>query len=123
MQDFRKLKVWQKAHELTLEVYRVTARFPREELFGLTSQLRRACASVPLNLAEGSGYAIDRARAHATQIAIASSCEVEYAFLLAHDLEYITASQYDSLREAIVEIRKMLMSLASHFRAEREPCS
>ncbi len=116
MQNFRDLKVWQRAHALTLDVYRLTRAFPKDEMYGLTSQLRRACASIGLNLAEGGGYATDKARANATQIAIASSCEVEYALLLARDLGYVPEPMYVDLEARVSEVRKMLVGLAAHFR-------
>lgn len=118
MQNFRDLKVWQKAHQVTLEIYRATAAFPREELFNLTSQLRRAAYSVPFNLAEGCGLATDKGRANATQIAIGSACEVDYALLLARDLGYLPVEIHTDLESKISEIRRMLIGLASHFRGE-----
>ena len=89
VKDFRELKVWQKAHELTLLVYRITTAFPREELYGLTSQLRRACSSIAANLAEGCGRSGDAEFARFCSIAMGSASELEYHPLLAKDLKLI----------------------------------
>src|SRR6266545_6431941 len=97
MKDFHELKVWQKAHQLTLAVYRVTAGFPREELYGLTSQLRRACSSVAANLAEGCGRQGDAEFARFCSIAMGSASEVEYHLLLAKDLKLLTPADYETL--------------------------
>ena len=89
MRDFRELKVWEKAHRLTLQVYRITKNFPSDEQFGLTVQLRRAAASVPTNIAEGCGRDSERELARFMSIAGGSASEVEYQLLLACDLNYI----------------------------------
>jgi len=78
LKDFRKLKVWEKSHDLTLAVYKATAAFPRKELYGLTSQIRRACASIPANIAEGCGRGGDPELARFLQIAMGSASELEY---------------------------------------------
>ncbi len=88
MQSFRNLSVWEKAHHLTLDVYRITERFPRTEMFGLTSQLRRASSSIAINLAEGAGVRSWNF-ARFVQIAFGSASEVEYELLLAHDLAFL----------------------------------
>lgn len=87
MKDFRSLQVWEKAHRLALEIYKATQDFPREESYGLTSQLRRAAASIPTNIAEGCGRGSDRELAQFIQIAVGSASEVEYLLELSHDLE------------------------------------
>ena len=111
MQDFRDLKVWQKAHELTLAVYRTTAKFPREELYGITSQLRRATASIPANLAEGRCRRSDRDFGRFVGIALGSASEVEYFILLSRDLGFIDTPVYDALAGQSQEVKKMLTSL------------
>jgi four helix bundle protein len=83
MQDFRDLRVWVLAHEVTLAVYRITAAFPREELFGLTSQIRRSAASIPANLAEGCGRNGNAEFARFCSIAMGSASELDYHLLLA----------------------------------------
>jgi len=119
MQDYRKLLVWQKAHEVVLAVYIATRGFPNDERFGLTSQLRRAAASVPLNIAESCGYPTDRARANAIQHAIASSCEVDYAITLAAALEYMSQDEASTLISQMTEVRRMLISLNNYLRRQQ----
>ena len=86
MQHFRNLLVWQKSHEMVLQVYRISRDFPREELYGLTSQLRRAAVSIPSNIAEGCSRGSDADFGRFLIIALGSSSEVEYQLLLARDL-------------------------------------
>ena len=111
MQDFRKLKVWERSHDLTLRVYELTAQFPREEIYGLTSQIRRACASIPTNIAEGCGRESPADFARFLQIAMGSASETEYLIQLSHDLKYFNAHQYVELTDEIVRIKKMLTAL------------
>ena len=119
MKDFRELKVWQKAHHLTLLIYRVTATFPREEAYGLTSQIRRACASIPANIAEGCGRSGDAELARFLQIAMGSACELEYHLLLAHDLGFINDAHYERLSPDVVEVKRMLTSFLQKLKADR----
>ncbi len=111
MKNFRELIVWQKAHQLTLDIYRVTSRFPKDEMFGLTSQLRRAAASIAANIAEGCGRSGEVEFARFLHIAAGSANEVEYHLLLARDLTYLTAEDYAHLANSINEIKRMLASL------------
>lgn len=111
MQDFKDLKVWQKAHELTIEVYRTTQGFARPEQFGLTAQIRRASGSIPSNIAEGCGRNSQREFAQFLQIAIGSANELEYQLLLAADLSYVERRTQRDLDVRIGEVRKMLSSL------------
>lgn len=108
MQDFHELKVWQKAHHLTLAVYQITAKFPREELFGLTSQIRRASSSVPANLAEGCGRNGNAEFARFCSIAMGSASELEYHLLLAKDLKLVKLQDYEELKVRITEVKRML---------------
>ena len=108
MRDFRDLVVWQKAHRLTLEVYRATRSFPAEERYGLTARLRRSAASVPTNLAEGCGRDGERDFARFIAIAAGSASETEYHLMLARDLEYLPPATHDHLRDLVTEIKKML---------------
>ena len=110
MRDFHTLKIWQRSHQLTLDVYEATRLFPTEELFGLTSQLRRAVASIPTNIAEGCGRASNKDFAHFLQIAIGSLSEVEYELLLANSLNYIEENNYRLLSEETVAVRKMIIN-------------
>ena len=109
--DFKQLKVWQKAHQFTLRVYKITGTFPKDEQYGLVSQLRRASASIPTNIAEGYGRSGQIERGHFLNIAIGSANEIEYQLLLSKDLGYLTESEHEKCRAFIVEIRKMLTSL------------
>lgn len=108
MQDFRNLQVWQRGHELALAVYQVSARFPADERFGMTSQIRRAAVSIPTNIAEGSGRGGDTEFTRYLQIALGSASEVEYLLILAKDLSYISEAEYNSLQKRTVEIKRML---------------
>ena len=110
MRDFRKLEVWQKAHHLTIQVYRVTNIFPSDERFGLTSQLRRAAASVPTNIAEGCGRDSERELARFMSIAAGSASEAEYQLLLACDLDYMQDEKYRGLNQEVNEVKRMLNS-------------
>jgi four helix bundle protein len=89
MRDFRNLQVWNKAHSLTLDVYKATGFFPKEELYSLTSQIRRSSASIPTNIAEGCGRSGDAELARFMSISMGSASELEYQLLLAHDLNYL----------------------------------
>lgn len=111
MQDFRNLKVWQKAHQLVLTVYRGTAVFPKVEVFGLAAHLRKTAISVPSNLAEGCGRGTDADFGRFVQIALGSLFELDYQLLLAHDLEYIAETDYRQMESLLNETRRMLLSL------------
>ncbi len=108
MKDFRKLKVWEKAHRLVLSVYKLTRHFPADERFGLTLQIRRAATSVPTNIAEGCGRSSDRELARFLSIAAGSASEVEYQILLSGDLGYIEEDTYRDLLKQVIEIKRML---------------
>ena len=116
MQNFRNLEVWKKSHKLTLKVYASTSQFPREEIYGLTSQIRRACASIPTNIAEGSGRESAPDFARFLQIAVGSASETEYLIILAHELKYITSTQYAELMDTTIRVRKMLITLLKSIR-------
>lgn len=111
MKDFRELKAWQKAHQLTLIVYRITATFPREELYGLTSQLRRSCSSIAANRAEGCGRSGDAELSRFCSIAMGSASEVEYHLLLAKDLTLLESAEYEGLSLRTIELKRMLAGL------------
>jgi four helix bundle protein len=119
VKDFRELKVWQKAHGLTLLIYKVTATFPREEVYGLTSQTRRACASIPANIAEGCGRKGDAEFGRFLQIAMSSACELEYHLLLAHDLSFASSAHYERLSADVTEVKRMLTALLQKLNADR----
>ena len=108
MRDFRKLNVWKKAHELTLEIYQVTRKFPKEELYGITNQIRKAAVSVPNNIAEGCGRDSEKELQRFSTIAMGSASEVEYLLLLSFDLKYLLKAEYQKLDEKTIEVKKML---------------
>jgi four helix bundle protein len=116
MQGFRELKVWQKAHALTLAIYQVTSRFPREEVYGLTAQMRRCCSSIPANIAEGCGRNSDQDFARFLQIAMGSASELEYHILLARDLGFMTSEYHLQHSQTVVEIKRMLSSFIARLR-------
>ncbi len=112
MQDFRKLVVWQKAHELTKQLYIETRKFPKDELYGITSQLRRAASSIAANIVEGAGRKTKMDFARFLWIALGSTNEVEYFLILSKDLSYLSPDVHNRLYEKLVEVRKMLLSLS-----------
>ena len=119
MKDFHELKVWQKAHQLTLAVYQITATFPREEWYGLTSPLRRCSSSIPANLAEGCGRNGDAEFARFCSIAMGSASELEYHLLLAKDLKLIPLKDHGALSQRATELKRMLTALLQKLTADR----
>src|SRR5687768_13698121 len=105
MQDYRSLKVWEKAHQFTLTVYAVSKKFPKEELYSLTNQLRRASSSIPANIAEGCGRITQADFASYLNIALGSSNESEYFILLAKDLGYMPIEKFEVLTKFINEVK------------------
>jgi len=118
VQDFRNLKVWEKAHALTLDVYKATKSFPRDEMYGLTSQIRRASVSIGSNIAEGVCRRGDVEFARFLQMAAGSASEVEYHLLLARDLELLKTADCERLSDEVVEVKRMLASLMQKLRAD-----
>lgn len=116
MQNYKELKVWEKAHQFTLMVYEQSRQFPKEELYSLTNQLRRAASSVPANIAEGCGKKSQAEFAHFLNIALGSANEAEYFLILARDLNYLHAEHFETLFKCINEIKGMLISLISKVR-------
>src|SRR3990172_12562119 len=108
MRDFKKIQVWEKAHQFTLRLYKATSFLQKEEIYGLTSQIRRAAASIPANIAEGCGRDTQAELARFVHIAGGSASELEYHLILAHDLGYIDDKAYPELDSAINEIKRML---------------
>ena len=108
MRDFRELKVWCKAHELTLDVYRISLQFPRQEIYGLISQARRAAVSIEANIAEGAGKESRSDFARFLQIALGSASEVECHLLIARDLGYLPVKEHAAVSAKVVEVKKML---------------
>ena len=118
MKDYRKLEVWQRSHRLALAVYAATQSFPKEELFGLVCQMRRAASSVPANLAEGSGRDSDKELKRFVDIAHGSASELEYFLLLALDLSLIPHDAHVALADEISQLKRMLGAFARRLIAE-----
>lgn len=116
MQDFSKLRVWQHGHELVLRIYQATRHFPPDELYGLTSQLRRAGISIPSNIAEGCGRSSDADFARCLHVAMGSACEAEYQLLLASDLGYLSREAFDDLTRGTIEVKQQLASLLTRLK-------
>jgi four helix bundle protein len=108
IQDYRNLEVWKQAHLIVLDVYRLTSTYPKEQLYGLVFQTRRAAASVPTNIAEGCGRGSDADFGRFLQIALGSATELDYHLLLARDLGYIDQTALTSLSPNLDRVRKML---------------
>jgi len=111
MQDFKKLEVWKKSHAIALETYAKTASFPQTEMFGVTSQMRRASVSIPSNIAEGSSRGRDPEFAQFLRYSVGSSGELEYLSMLATDLNYLKPPQSRELIVRVLEVRQMLCGL------------
>jgi len=110
MKDFRQIKVWGKAHDLTIRVYQVTSTFPKDEMYGLTNQIRRASSSTAANIAEGCGRGGSAEFARFLQVAMGSANDLEYHLLLAHDLTMLEDADYYALSNRVIEIKRMLAS-------------
>ena len=111
MRDFKKYDIWQLSHELTLEVYKITSIFPKEELFGITSQLRRATSSIPTNISEGCGRNSDREFNQFLNIALGSALETEYLLILSKDLNYLNQEKFQDLELKINNIKSKIYKL------------
>lgn len=117
MKDFRDMQVWQKSHNLALEIYKATASFPKDEIYGLTAQVRRAVVSIPTNIAEGCGRGSRKELKQFLRISMGSASEVEYhpdkSGLLSFELGYIKKCIYEKLADKIEEVKKMLAGYIS----------
>ncbi|OUL32974.1 four helix bundle protein [Nostoc sp. 106C] len=111
MTDFRDIKEWEKAHELTVAVYEVTRTFPEDELLGLTQQIRLACAAIPIKIAQGCDRDDRQTQLSFLELAKDSAIEVEYYLLLCYELELLEASDYDRLVSSVVEVKELLQGL------------
>jgi four helix bundle protein len=118
MQDFRKLKVWEKAHQLTLDAYALTKPFPREEQYGLRGQIRSSSSSVAMNIAEGCGRQSDADFCRFLHVSMGSASEPEYQLLLARDLSLINKSEHQHLENRVKEVKKMIASLIQRLTAD-----
>lgn len=118
MKDFRKLKVWGRAHRITLALYRATKGFPRDELYGLRSQIRRSASSIGANLAEGCGRKGDREFGRFLSIALGSASELEYHLILAADLGYLDGRTGIDLAREVIEVKRMISGLLAKLKAD-----
>jgi four helix bundle protein len=116
VRDFGELKVWQRSHRLTLDVYEATGAFPRQETYGLTAQLRRCSASVPANIAEGCGRSGDAELARFMLISMGSASELDYHLLLARDLGYLDTQDHRRLSHQTREVKRMLSTFITRLR-------
>lgn len=116
MRDFRELKVWQKGHELAVDIYRITSSFPREEMYGLTSQIRRSSVSIPANIAEGCGRDSEAEFSRFLTIAAGSASELEYYIVLSNELKLLKLDDHTRLYQQVIEIKKMLTTLTKKLR-------
>lgn len=116
MKDYKKLNVWQNAHSLAVEIYKITDSFPRSEIYGLTSQIRRACVSIPSNIAEGCGKEGDAEFGRFLQISLGSANELEYQLLLARDLKFLDINSFNFLNDKVDHVRRMLILMIKRIR-------
>ena len=123
MKNYKELIVWKRAHEMTLDIYSATRLFPKEELYGLTSQLRRSAGSIGANIAEGSGRRSTNEICRFLQIARGSASEAEYHLLLARDLNLLSEERFRRLSHQADEVQRMLTSLIQSLHSkENEAC-
>lgn len=111
MRDFKKYEIWQLSHSFTLEVYQLTSQFPKEELYSLTSQIRKASASIPTNISEGCGRNSDKEFNHFLNIALGSANETKYLLILSKDLEYISVDSFLELEIKVNTIKSKIFKL------------
>ena len=109
MRDFKKLKIWQRSHQLALDVYKATEKFPKSEQYGLMSQMRRSAVSIPSNIAEGCGKEGQAEFARYLRIAMGSASELEYQLILSHDLRYLPGESFHTLEDEVTQLKKMLV--------------
>ena len=111
--NFRKMKIWIDALELSIETYKITKQFPDSERFGLTSQIRRAAVSVPSNIAEGSGRSTVKDFQHFLDVSLWSSYELETQFIIAQRLDYFQHANTNEFQTKLNELQKMIVSFSS----------
>lgn len=119
MKDFKKQKVWEKSHSLTRAIYRASNNFPKDEMYGLTSRIRRASAPIPANIAEGCGRHGDAEFGRFPCIAMGSAGELKYHLLLGRDLGFLNDPDYESLSMELTEVKRMLTGFIKKLNADR----
>ena len=117
MKEYRDLKIWVRSHRLTFELYRATRTFPKEEMFGVTSQIRHAATSIPANIAEGCGRDGDAELRRFLTIALGSACELDYFVLLATELGYLSREEGSKFGGEALELRRMLGTFIQKLKA------
>jgi four helix bundle protein len=118
MRDFRSLKVWERGHRLALAIYGLTTSFPKYELYGLTSQIRRCSVSIPANIAEGCGRSGEKESIRFLNISLGSASELEYLLLLSKDIGLLDETSYTQSMKNVIEIKKMLTSFILKLKAD-----
>ena len=118
MQDYRRLTVWEKSHQLALSTYRETDQFPNSERYGLMSQMRRSSVSIPSNIAEGCGRDSQAELIRYLGIAMGSAAELEYQMLLSKDLSDLEPSSFETLIAEVDEVKRMLWGLLQNLQLE-----
>jgi four helix bundle protein len=118
LRNYRDLQVWSKAYALSLDLYRLSRTFPREEIYGITSQLRRAAVSIGANLAEGCGRRTNAEMARFVRIAMGSASELDHHLLLCKDLGFLQDEDYKRVLRRLIEVRKMLGALLESIEEE-----
>lgn len=121
MRDFQQLAIWQRSHQLTLNIYKITREFPREELYGLISQIRRSSSSVPTNIAEGCGRNSLPELKRFLIISSGSASELHYQLILSRDLHYISAQLFKELEDDLIQIKKMIFAYSNKLSASSIP--
>jgi len=111
MRDFKKYDIWKLSHQFTLDVYDISKNFPKDEVYGITSQIRRASSSIPTNISEGCGRSSDAEFSRFLTIALGSANEVEYLIILSKDLNYLSENQFIRLNEEINTIKRKTYTL------------
>ena len=111
MKNFKNLKVWQRGIKIVVDVYKKVNHFPKDELFGLTSQIKRSAISIPSNIAEGSGRGTDKEFNRFLDIALGSSFELETQLIIAHELEFLSDESFLHLNKELDEEQKMIVGL------------
>ncbi len=118
MKDFRQLQIWERSHQLTLRIYRITRQFPSEERYGLIAQMRRSGSSIPTNIAEGCGRNSEADFARFLDHSMGSASELEYQLILSHDLGYLPADQFAEISSELIEIKRMINAFLQKLRAK-----
>ena len=116
--QFEKLKVWQVAHQLTLDIYKITKNFPKDEKYSLVDQIKRSTSSIPANIVEGNERKTKKEYIQFLYNAKGSCAETKYHLFLSKDLGYLSLDDYQYLNNKTIEISKMLSSLINYLRSD-----